>query len=330
MRNKLTLLFCFLFLCFSCGKEAFQQLEDHSMVSSAHPLATKAGLEILAAGGNAFDAAVAIASTLNVVEPMMSGMGGYGTILVYDATKGEVRYLDSSGKIPMNTNADLMRAPTPDYLKNRRGAKAVSTPGNVNAWAAMSNEYGNLEWNELFKSAIDLSENGFNISSRLARFIKSAFPEFSAYTRRFYGIDDQPLKIGERLIQEDLAASFKLVAQNGKSAFYNGSIGRAIDNEMTRTNGFLTFDDLENDKAEWWNPIKINYKGFEVYTASPPATAFPSLIRLGLMSKIGEMEHNSADYLHTFSEVTKHALLEPIKVCWRSRDQSTTIRYVTF
>lgn len=283
------------------------------MVSSAHPLATQAGLDILARGGNAFDAAVAIAAALNVVEPMMSGMGGYGTILVYDAKIQKVRYLDSSGKIPLNTNADLMRAPTPDYLKNRRGAKAVSTPGNVNAWAAMSTEYGNLEWASLFESAIDLSENGFKVSPRLGGFIKGAFPEFSDYTKSFYGKEGKPLEQGDLLVQKDLAGSFKLVAGQGKSAFYNGSIGKAVDGIMKSTGGFLSAVDLENDKAEWWEPIKINYKGYDVYTASPPATAFPSLVRLGLMTKMPEMEHNSVGYLHAFAEVTKHAFWSRLK-----------------
>ncbi|MBM3285483.1 MAG: gamma-glutamyltransferase, partial [Candidatus Aminicenantes bacterium] len=106
------------------------------MVSSAHPLATEAGLEILRKGGNAFDAAVAVAAALNVVEPMMSGMGGYGTILVYDAGKHKIRFLDSSGKIPAAVDSDVFREPYPDYRENRRGPKAVSTPGNVAAWEA--------------------------------------------------------------------------------------------------------------------------------------------------------------------------------------------------
>src|SRR5947207_11323395 len=119
------------------------------MVSSAHPLATQAGLEILEAGGNAFDAAVAVAATLNVVEPMMSGVGGFGVSLLYDAEKGTVRCLDSSGRFPAATDADAFRAPTPNYLENRKGAKAVSTPGNTRHWETLAKEYGKLSWARL-------------------------------------------------------------------------------------------------------------------------------------------------------------------------------------
>ena len=115
-------------------------------VASAHPLATKAGLDILKNGGNAFDAAVAVASSLNVVEPMMSGLGGYGTILIYDAKSKKIRYLNPSGRFPSQTNTDLMREPTPEYLKNRVGPKAISTPGNLNAWVEMHREYGKMPW----------------------------------------------------------------------------------------------------------------------------------------------------------------------------------------
>src|SRR5438132_11685827 len=111
------------------------------MVSSAHPLATQAGLEILDAGGNAFDAAVAVAATLNVVETMMSGMGGFGVTLLYDAEKGAIRCLDSSGRFPAATDADAFRKPTANYLENRKGAKAVSTPGNARHWETLARQY---------------------------------------------------------------------------------------------------------------------------------------------------------------------------------------------
>src|SRR5262245_25660286 len=123
------------------------------MVSTAHPLATQVGLDVLDAGGNAFDAAVAVAAALNVVEPMMSGMGGFGVTLIYDADKGAPRCLDSSGRFPAATDADVFRAPTPDHLRNRRGAKAISTPGNANAWETLAKAQGKLPWPRLLAPA---------------------------------------------------------------------------------------------------------------------------------------------------------------------------------
>jgi gamma-glutamyltranspeptidase/glutathione hydrolase len=279
------------------------------VVSSADPLATEAGLNVLKNGGNAFDAAVAVAAVLNVVEPMMSGMGGYGTILVYDAAKGEVRFLNSSGRIPAALDPDIFRPPDPRYLDNRRGPAAVSTPGNVHAWEALSREYGSLAWKDLFAEAIGLAEKGFSLEPGTAAAIEAAFEEFPAQARSIYGKDGRPLRTGERLVQKDLARSLRLVAAEGARAFYDGAIGRAVDAGMRSSGGFLSLDDLRGDRAEWWAPIHISYRGHEVYTASPPSTAFPSLIRLGLMSRFdaARLGHNSAAFLHRFLEVTKHA-----------------------
>ena len=115
-------------------------------VSTGHPFATEIGLNILEKGGNAFDAAVAISAALNVLEPVNCGLGGYGSTLIFDSNNKQVRFLNSSGKFPINANSDLMRAPTVDYMKNRKGPKSISTPGNLNAWKKMHDTYGKLPW----------------------------------------------------------------------------------------------------------------------------------------------------------------------------------------
>src|SRR4051794_39670624 len=155
------------------------------MVSSAHPLATQAGLDVLQEGGNAFDAAVAVAATLNVVEPMMSGVGGFGVVLLYDADKGVVRCLDASGRFPATVNADVFRAPTPDYLQNRKGAKAVSTPSNASAWETLAKTYGKLPWARLITPASTLADNGFVISAHTAKHIEKEFDSFPPYAKEF-------------------------------------------------------------------------------------------------------------------------------------------------
>jgi len=282
---------------------------NKGMVSSGHPLATQAGLDILDKGGTAFDAAITIASVLNVVEPMMSGMGGYGTIVVYDAVDEKAHFLNCSSRIPKAVNSDVFRSPSPNFKENRRGPKAVSTPGNVHAWEAMSKEYGKLNWKELFSAAIQLSEEGFEIGERTAIMISSAFPSFPDHAKKFYGKDGESLSAGELLIQKDLANTFRKVAKEGADGFYNSKIAQSIDEKMQKTGGFLSIEDLKNDKAEWFEPITIQYRDYEVITASPPATAFPSFIRLGMMNQfdVNKMDHNSVEYLHHFAEVTKHA-----------------------
>lgn len=307
MKITLCALLSFLIIC-ACSNST-ENYQVSGSVASAHPLATKAGLDILENGGNAFDAAIAVASTLNVVEPMMSGIGGYGTILIYDATNKKIRYLNPSGRFPAKTNTDLMREPTIDYLKNRVGSKSISTPGNLNAWEEMHIKYGKRAWIDLFESAIKYSENGFSITPGTARWINIAFPDFSDYSKSFYGINGMPLEEGDKLVQSDLAKTYRLIALEGAEPFYNGTIAESIDKQMKEVESFLSIEDLRNNKAEWWEPIKFNYRGFDVYTAGLPANSFPTFVNLGLMQQFTsqDLDHNSSGYLHRFAEMTKES-----------------------
>jgi gamma-glutamyltranspeptidase/glutathione hydrolase len=279
------------------------------MVSTAHPLATQVGLEILEAGGNAFDAAVAVSAALNVVEPMMSGMGGFGVILLYDAEKGTSRCLDASGRFLAATNADVFRAPTANYLQNRKGAKAVSTPGNANAWEVLAKAHGKLPWPRLLAPAIKLADEGFVISAHTARHIQSEFPAFPEHAQKIYGKDGKPLQAGDRLVQKDLARSLRLLSAQGARAIHGGELGEAIDKTMRETGGFLRLEDLRANQAEWWEPVGIDYRGYRVIASPLPNNAWNGLYRLGLMSRfdLGKLGHNSPAYLHTFAEATKLA-----------------------
>lgn len=293
----------------SCSEGKTPETTPKGSVASAHPLATQAGMDVLQKGGTAFDAAIAIAATLNVVEPMMSGLGGYGTIMIYDAKSDQIRFLNASGRFPVESNSDLMREPTPDFMKNRVGPKSISTPGNLNAWAAMHTEYGKLEWEKLFGDAIDHAKNGFKISANTADWIARAFPDFSPYTRTFYGKEGKPLENGELLIQSDLAKTYDLIAKEGTTAFYQGALGETISKKMEAVGSFLSMEDLRNNSAEWWDPLQFKYKGYDVYTASLPANSFPAFVNLGIMEQFADknLEHNSPEYLHLFAEMTKES-----------------------
>jgi gamma-glutamyltranspeptidase / glutathione hydrolase len=279
------------------------------MVSSAHPLATQAGLDVLAEGGNAFDAAVAVGASLGVVEPYMSGIGGYGAVVVYDAQSGETRVLDSGSRAPAALDPDVFHPPTPNYVENRRSAKAASTLGAVDVWEALSGDYGELEWQRLFDPAIELADKGFVIGERTAHYVDREFAAFPEHARSFYGRGGVPLGAGERLVQEDLARSLGLIAEQGSEAVKEGELGRVIEATMRENGGFLTLDDLRNARAQWRDTTSVDYRGYEVVTASPPISSWNMLLRLGVMSRfdVTAPGHNSAEYLHRYAEVTKRA-----------------------
>jgi gamma-glutamyltranspeptidase/glutathione hydrolase len=278
------------------------------VVSSAHPLATAAGIRVLEEGGNAFDAAVAVAAALNVVEPGMSGIGGYGTVMTYHAASGRARFLNTSGRIPAAVDSDAYRAPTPGYQQNRRGAKAVSTPVNLRGWEALWREYGSREWADLFAPAIALASDGFVLSGHDAGDIDDAFESFPPHARAIFGRGNAALREGDRLVQADLARTLTTVARSGPADFFEGGIAQRIDAAMRQSGGFLTLADLRAARAEWYDPIRIRYRDVDVVTAAPPANAFDYLVRLGIVSvrDMRALGHNSTDYLHTFAEATKH------------------------
>ena len=279
----------------------------NGMVSSAHPLATQAGLEILEDGGNAFDAAVAVAAALGVVEPMMSGIGGYGAIVVYDPEEGETRFLEVGSQVPESVDPTVFRPPTPDYLENRCGAPVVATPGNLNAWEALSEEYGDLEWRRLFDPAIKYAEDGFVVGEEMAGWIGSEYPAFPENAQEIYGRDGVPLGAGDRLVQEDLAGSLRTIAEQGAGAVYGGELGEAMVSEVQQNGGFLTMEDLRDNRVQWRETVGIDHRGHRVVTAGPPATSWGTLVRLGIMGQfdLEASDHNSVSYLHAFTEISK-------------------------
>lgn len=281
----------------------------NGMVSAAHPLATRAGVEVLEGGGNAFDAAVAVGAALNVVEPMMSGVGGYGATVVYDAEKGETRFLETGSKTPASLDPSVFRPTTPGYQENRCGGPVVSTPGNLNAWRLMWEEYGEKEWSRLFDPAVRYAEEGFAIREETAGWIGSEYSAFPAHAQEIYGRNGAPLQTGDRLVQQDLAGSLRLIAEEGAGAIYDGELGRAMVAEARENGSFLTEEDLRQNRARWRETISSGYGDERIVTAGPPSTAWGSLVRLGTMGELdpASLGQNTAPYVHALTEISKNS-----------------------
>ena len=278
------------------------------LVASAHRRATEAGLEMLESGGNAFDAAVAVAATLTVVEPMNSNIfGGYGTIILYDAEQKELRYLDNNARFPQATNSDVFRQTTDQDVM--RTAMAVSTPGNLHGFEAMWQAYGSLPWATLWEPAAFHADEGVAVTAPLARAIATTWHLFSDRAKQIYGAGGEPFGEGDWLGQHELAASMRQVAADGSAALYGGSIGEAMIEEIEREDGFLAMVDLAAHQPEWFDPISIDYRDHQVVTAGPPSNSFAALVTAGIMSRHDTtvLGSNTPAYLHRFAEATKHA-----------------------
>lgn len=281
---------------------AFAQLAESrsGMVSTAHPIATQAGVAMLESGGNAFDAAVAVATTLNVVEPQNSGLGGYGLITIYVAAKNQVRVLNASGRIPKALDRKAF-----DTDANRRGAKVIAPPVNARAWEQLSRTYGKKPWKSLFESAIAVAERGFVLDAPIN---EKVFVEFPDHAKSSYGRNGKPFGKGDTLVQRDLTQSLRMVATKGPDVLHGGQLGKKVAAELARAGSFVTLDDLANSRPEWGDPISIDYRGHRVFTAAPAANSFAALVRLGLVSQwdMKAIGSDSPEYWHRWAEALKH------------------------
>lgn len=276
-------------------------------VSSSQPIAAKAGIEVLEKGGNAFDAAIAVATTLSVVEPQHSGMGGYGSMVIYDATTGKARFLSFSGKYPLQLNKELLK---PESVRdNRNGPMATTTPSLLSGLVTLHEAYGSMPWPDLLDPSIKLANDGFVIEEELANDIAAHYNDFSDYTRSIYGNNGEAYATGDRLIQTDLARSLGLIAQKGAAIWGSGDIADAVIGSVQQAGGFLSKEDLNAMESNWYDPLSINYNGYEVVTSGVPTAGFSALQRVGEMGlyNLQSIGINTSAYLHLFIEVSKHA-----------------------
>lgn len=261
------------------------------MVSTANPLASKAGCDVLKNGGSAVDAAVAVQMVLGLVEPQSSGVGGGAFMLHYDAAKGEVVAYDGRETAPAAATPDYLRwvsdtdrtAPQPGGA--RASGRSIGTPGAVRMLDLAHQRHGAKSWKELFQPAIDLSTNGFQISGRMAQAIDGGKdglkrdPEATAY---FFNADGSPKALGTVIKNPAYAATLTTVANNGANAFYTGAIAQGIVDKIGVTSGgnpavaitpgLTTMADLAGYQAKARTAVCTSYRAYEICGMPPPSS----------------------------------------------------------
>lgn len=288
------------------------------MVATAHPLASLAGQKILAEGGNAIDAIVAAAASLNAVEPFMSGTGGVGYMLFYSAKEKRTRSLVFGGWAPESFDPakvkDLTRFDDGAGHGGRMegiGPRTVAVPGNLAGWDRALKDYGSMSLSKVLESAIQYLEEGVplteydeamwsGIVNRVA-----PHPEAAAI---FLKKDGSPYKTGDIFTNKPLAHTMRRIAAEGADIFYKGEIAREIAKAFQKDGGFVTLKDLAAvpDRVKWTDPIAIEYNGYTVYNNPPPGMGIQQLETLKIMEgfDVKKMGHNSIEYLaHLFEAV---------------------------
>jgi gamma-glutamyltranspeptidase/glutathione hydrolase len=283
-------------------------------VASAHPLASLAGLRMLLEGGNAVDAAVAVAAALNVVEPFMSGAGGIGLMLISRARTGERHVLDFIGPAPAAADPRVSE----DELAG--GPRSAAVPGNLGGWLAALERFGTLPRARVFGPAIELAEGGVPLTWMSAQFIERARPTLgrSAEAQRLYLGNGGP-RTGKIVTYKELAGTFRQVAEGGAEVFYRGPIARAIARAVQEAGGWLDEADLAAFAPEWRAPLTIPYRAREIATVPPPFSAFQMLETLNIMEgfDLAGWGHNSPDYLHHLIEAIKLASADRLAYAYR-------------
>ncbi|MBI5934529.1 MAG: gamma-glutamyltransferase [Chloroflexi bacterium] len=287
----------------------------NGIVATSQPLATAAGLEILARGGNAADAAIAAAAALNVTEPTSTGIGGDMFALYFDSDSRRVTALNGSGRAPSDLSRDRLKRE--DLLADELPpfhAHTVTVPGACAGWCDLHARHGSLPLSNILAPAIKLAEEGFPVAPITAHFWSRGVDRQlrSAPNGHELTIEGRAPKAGELFRNPGLARTFKAVAEKGKAAFYESEIAEAIVNVIRESGGCMKLDDLAAHTSTWEEPISVDYRGLRVYECPPNGQGITALIALNILEgfDLAGLDSLSPEKLHLMIESLRLAFAD--------------------
>ena len=246
-------------------------------IASAHSLATQAGLDVIAQGGNAFDAAIAVSSTLSVVEPISSGLGGGGFFLLHDGKTGKEVFIDARETAPAAATPDKYLLANGDFNRDRaeNGPWAAGIPGLPAAFVHLAEKYGKLPLKTSLAPAMRIARDGFPVYARMSKGYQSRREVMQRYpgTREVYERNGKPIAEGDLFRQPELAATLERLADKGFDGFYRGQTGKLLLAGVKQAGGTWTADELAGYRVKLREPIVFKYRDWTITTASPPSSA---------------------------------------------------------
>ncbi len=293
------------------------------MVNCSSPLASAAGLDILKKGGNAVDAAVAAAAALTVVEPTANGIGSDAFALVWSAREGRLFGLNSSGPAPMLAEAERILAESRDQdgKMPARGWTPVTVPGAPKAWAELTGRFGRLTLAEDLAPAAAYAREGYPCAPNLAQTWGAALDgfrkslkgaEFEAWFRTFAPEESSP-EAGDLIRLPDHAATLEAIGATGGESFYRGDLAKRIDRESRKYGGYLRYEDLAAYEARWVEPLRLNYRGYEVCEIPPNGQGIVALMALNILKEFSFAEKDSPETCHRQLEAIKMAFADAFR-----------------
>ena len=297
------------------------EIDAQGMVASQNRVASRVGARILADGGNAIDAAVAVGFALAVTLPRAGNIGGGGLMLAYIAEDDRTIAIDYRERAPLNATRDMFLDANGDADANRSRYShlAVAVPGTVAGLSLAHRSYGRLPWKSVVMPAVELARDGITISHDLATNLATRRERLTAHaaTRRYFFKDGGvPYQPGERLVQAELAESLLLIAEQGPDAFYRGDIARKISAEMKSAGGLIDMASLRAYEATIREPVTGTYRGFDIVSMPPSSSGGIHIIQmLNILENfpVAELGPGSADNVHLLTEVTKLAYADRSK-----------------
>jgi len=293
----------------------------NGMVVTSHTLATEVALAVLKKGGNAIDAAVTAGFALAVTQPRSGNIGGGGFMLISSEKEKDVVAIDYREKAPAGATKDMFlgKDGNVDQALSRFSHISAGVPGTVAGLALALEKYGTISLADSLAPAIELAEKGFVVTPRFSKGVKSKQKrlfKFESGKKKFLKPDGSFYEPGDIYIQSDLAETLKRIAQDGIKGFYEGKTAEMIVAEMQRGKGLITLEDLKNYKPGIRKPVQGTYRGYDIYSMSPPSSGGAHIIQiLNTLEKypIGNLGHNSAKTIHLMAEAMKRAYADRSK-----------------
>ncbi|CAG5131426.1 unnamed protein product, partial [Candidula unifasciata] len=293
-------------------------------VASSNPLASQVGLDILKAGGNAADAAVAVAASLAVMEPTSTGMGGDAFCMFYNDSSKTVKGLNGSGRSSAAATIDRLKAEGYDESHHYSliHGHSVTVPGAPAAWVDTVTQFGSgqLSLSEILRPATELAEVGFPVQELTAAFWARGVPGLQRKDN-IHGCDlllnGQAPRNGDIMRNPHLAKTLKELAIHGKKGFYQGRIAKAVADVVHQHGGLISYEDMVAHESTFDEPMSIDYKGCRIWELPPNGQGIAALLALNILEDIDlkSMGHNSAEYLHHLIESLRLAFADTMEYC---------------